>query len=57
MKRTITILLAITASFILSGCFSLNTRGRDRGDYRTTDEVTIGFPRSTTIETPNIRIR
>jgi hypothetical protein len=57
MKRTFTLLLAITASFVLSGCFSLNTRGRGHGDYLTTDEVTIGFPRSATIETPNIQIR
>jgi|LakMenEpi03Aug12_release.lakeMendotaPanAssembly.Ray.scaffolds.fasta_scaffold4880894_1 hypothetical protein len=57
MKRTFTLLLVITGSFILSGCFSLGTRGRGHVDYLTTDEVTIGFPRSATIETPNIQIR
>jgi len=57
MKRTFTLLLAITGSLALSGCFSLDTRGRGHGDYRTTDEVTIGFPRSAIIETPNIHIR
>jgi hypothetical protein len=57
MKRTLTLLLAITGSFILSGCFTVGTRGRGHGGYLTTDEVTIGFPRSATIETPNIQIR
>jgi len=56
MKTTNICLLALTGSLFLTGCISVKTQKEPTARVtRVTEETTVKYPRSTTVETQTTR--